>query len=254
MFEEWFDEYKMIQLTNPPKREDNGMMFTTELNFLIELSGDKVEIRRYESMVLAHQISKGVYSQTPWNGNDPGSHDNITPMVSYSFKHGLEFHKTLEIYGKFWHPRDVIFYCYCRRRWYDLWAFPALPILSLFQIHSFFRKYKFRQENRRDHIVKSTAIELLESIKEFWGIGTLRADVKRHIQTDGKKIGWSRCHGTMHKSITMKVTYYICNLIMSKLSLYKGKGHWHNLFRQYYTESGDAHPINILSKKLYLED
>jgi len=251
-FKEWFDEYGMIQLTNPPKREDNGMLFTTTFNFLSDLLKLIVDLNKYSSMILHHKIKTGVYSQTPWNTHDPGSHDNITSMVSYSFKHGLEFHKTLNIWGKFWHPRDLIFYCYCRRKWYDLWSFPALPILSLFQIHSFFRKYKFRLKNRRDNIVKATVLEFIESFKDFWKVGTPNPDIKKIIQTDGKIIGWNRCQGTMHQSIVMKITYYICEIIMKKYSLYKGEDAWYNLFHQYYAEAVE-HPVEVLAKEYYGE-
>ena len=253
MYEDWFDEYRMLHLRNPPDRSDNGMLFTVEYNFLSELLGEEPRIDAFNFMVYAHQISKGVYSQTPWNKTDPASHDNITAMVAYSYYHDLRPHKTLKIWGKFWHPKELIFYCFCRRRWYDYWAFPMLPILSLLMFMSFFRKYKFRLVNRRDNIIKSTLLEFIESIKDTWKFGTPNPDIKKMPQTDGKKIGWVRCQGTMHKSFTMRLTYKICNFIMKKFSIYSmiGNGHWYRLFRQYYTESGDSHPINIISKKLY---
>ena len=112
------------------------------------------------------------------------------------------------------------------------------------------KKYKFRRSNRRDNIVKSTWLELVEEIKDTLSIGTPNPEIRKIVQTDGKKLLWVRCQCTMHQSLLIKLTYKVCNWWMGKYSLYKGDSPWVKLFEQYYTESVD-HPVEVLSREYY---
>lgn len=223
---DWLDQYGLLNLHPQPDRGDNGMLFTSQ-RFLLRLevgSLTQEDERLYHLMVAAHELSPGVYSQTPWNKNDPASHDNITGLVSVSVRMGYEYHKTLKIAGRFWHPRDIGFYNYCKGGWNKLAGISLLWFTKVAQYSTCNDDYKVRPHGK-------------------------------YVDTDGKLLTVCRCLGLKKK---FAKTFKKCTEIIKKhgcLFDYQDDGaltqldRWDRVFRFYF--KNENHPNNVLADRIW---
>ncbi len=145
--EEWFDEYGMVHVHPQPSDSENGILFTAEYILLkYDLNDLSVEeVKAYSDTIKHHEVSEGVYKQTPWGEVDPSSHDNTTAIVTASHVLDMEYHETIKILGHYWHPRDWIYYSWLRG---DVWSYPFLPLLFLAFLYMALTKYKYRNGNK----------------------------------------------------------------------------------------------------------
>jgi len=192
------DEFGMLQLYPEAQMEDNAIEFT-----LLEAKLDVIrhgympltKVWHLNEQIKAHQIEPGLWCQRPDRKDDPASHDNVTPIVEFSEAYGAEYHEEIKIFkGKFFHPRDIIYYSHLRGKWYDQWTWLFLWVFSLICIESCMSTWKTRN------------------------------GIKMPV-TDGKILTFARCY------FKMPITWWICNKIMQRK--YKTKYPMHEIFKIY---------------------
>jgi len=177
----FIDNYGLIH-AYPNEYSENGILFFVEN--VLKTKKDTLDkiflIYRFNDLVIKHSVSFesiGEYSQNPWSPKDPASHDNVTAIVAFSYLYKLRYHMDLKILGKFYHPRDVIFYSYLKG---NILAKLLMFIPSIAMILSCLRKYKVRNG------IKFEAV-------------------------DGKLLATIR-----YKCVKMPITKFICEYIMKK--------------------------------------
>jgi hypothetical protein len=162
------------------------------------------------------------------------SHDNLTAIVSFSYKHGLKYAKAIADYGlKYWfrydnakptaprwffkmadgkketswkfHPRDWFYYLYCGG--YKLKAAPFFPVFLL------------------------AAVVTAFSPKEV---------------TSGKLMWFTRLYG--QKGLPLKLTWSIFNFLMKRRH---GKDWLSDAFIYYFKHP--EHPVRVLASEITFE-
>ena len=235
-------------------RNSNGILTTAELIMLFMLTMYVTDVRMYAkhwtrlcSKHIQFLRSRGHkklwFSQTPWDENDPSSHDNDTAIRSMSYYFSrrlkeagfkedaslLDWHKRGAILGRFWHPRDIIYYSWLKGGWQRWVTYLTLtwPLMILFQFISCYTSYKKR------------------------GASTI-------VKTDGKKLSWLRCVCTLHDSWVMSLSFTLCEWALkrnNKVQDFQRGGYadistWRKSFAYFYNHP-TSHPINYLMAQLY---
>ena len=137
------------------------------------------------------------------------SHDNKTGLVSIW---GASIRDSIFKVGHRWwfHPRDIVFYGYMK---HGFWFWPLLPIVSLANIISCARTYKYYDDRPEPH--------------------------HRQLTTSGKMLAFVR-----NKSAGLKLTHKICTWLIKRN---KHFGSWTKVAKLYFPNEG--HPIPILMEE-----
>lgn len=223
-YKDSFFDKKGLLHSDPGETGDNGLQHSIELAFawFYKHSHNKAPIDLEVNIHKAiddHQISPGVYCQTPYNREDPASHDIVTSIAAMSYVKDWQYHKEIKILGKFWHPRDVVFLSYLK---YENWRwFIKLFFWILYLSHTLSFK---KDHKKRDH-------------------GTF-------VHTDGKKLGLTRLWTLSRKSKYMGKCLKRCEKILSaKVRVYDYKrkrfadiSTWYGVYNHYFKYQ-ENHPL-----------
>lgn len=213
LYEEWFDKVKLMHLDRYPDitNSENGPLFTAYFYTLYSKRSFGQHPFMYQSMVAVNP-SPGVYMPSG-AGGEHFSHDNMTglyAMYYMAFKRVPSHLPLVTRYVK--HPRDILFFMYCKTLDYDgflvkvlqhaLLAFPCLAMII-----SCMRKFE------RDGTTWATSTKLL---------AFLRCNVFR-----------------------LNKTMKLCTYFLKRHKMYKG---WGDIFAYYFRRKD--HPCNTLSSLL----
>ena len=207
-FKDWIDPVGLIHVQpNPPDTagSENGILFTAILWALAFKSKGKKGMERsarfWDEIVSAHVMDPSFsndydkkydavsFKQTPWGNVDPSSHDNDTGIrgISYinkDFK-SIDWHVSGRVIGKFWHPRDIIFY------W---WLAGGLRRL----------------------FVQVTGLMLLMILIQAWSciFPYAERNGNKIVDTSGKNLCWLRC-AVAHDSWVMQFSLWVNTRILA---------------------------------------
>src|SRR5690606_26145079 len=156
----------------------NNLLFTIQRWVLEHINGVPLDTYRdkFRLRMGLRNIGGGKYKQTPTApASDSISYDDMTAAVAYAYL--IEDTVNLEnfrILGRFWHPRDLIFYNWCkggwrRKLWGNKWMMKRLGDIQLFAV-----------QNNYD---------------------------KPYLDTDGDLLAWLRCQCTRHDSPEMEYSW-----------------------------------------------
>lgn len=221
----WLDDYGMLHVQPMPSDSENGVLFTVENYMLMDMERRGTYLpRSFKEIVKAHEVSPGAYGQSPWDLQNPASHDNATAIVAYSYfleTRGLTkglpaAHKNLKILGKFWHPRDIIYYNYVAGGLRGAIATLFLPLLTLIQAYSMLDAYKVR-------------------------------DGVRILKTDGKILSFVRNYACKDDSFWFNLSWKLNNWILSFSPTF-GESGWPGIFDFYFKNPG--HPNRVLARRV----
>lgn len=142
----WSDKWAQI---HPDRGGDsvNGVQFASEVIILAAMSGQAprkdLEFwwRTVWRSVTLFNGKNYTTKQTPTTTyeKDRGSHDNETLLASASWILNQEYHPNMQIWGRHWHPRDMIYYGIMKGYW---WARLFLWLLIPSHIFSCARAFK----------------------------------------------------------------------------------------------------------------
>lgn len=265
------------------RQNENGILFLSEYYMNKYLNGKMTaeDVSTFETITKSLQSYdedgnqvKGLYDRGAGESLNKSkeelrtiSHDNLTAIAAFSYKHNLEFHKDIYEHGisHWWRfdnvpgsnriartmlPRDIIYWGRLNKK---CWGYILLWWLCLEQIFSCWKKYKVRPTMK-------------ERLKNGWFFGKKLKEEKvgndihityrkrfskeeytiRHIlHTDGKLLTFLRVYSLAKDSWTMRMCGRICGWILKKRF---GKDYFHKIFTIYFRDLN--HPNNISSKNL----
>lgn len=201
----WFDNYGLLHVDKQPSDSENGILFTAEYWTLKskERKLNNYEIDYINKAIDSSKHAKGYYLLHPKSKEIRFSHDNMTGLICLMKLVGREDYKKF----KFWfndirhhwkqrlHPRDIVFYAYCKGGFLGVLAYLFLFIPSLAMIISCLQDHKVRGGNKI-------------------------------LKTDGKKLAWLRLN-----TLNLPLTKLICSFIINKNMPFKS---WKNIFSMYF--------------------
>ena len=259
--------HNMINV-KPYERSDNGILFTAEwaiLETIFQAEEPEWMQAWWQQLMDDHTVDLREYWQAPWKiGEDPASHDNDTGMLSLAFALGITSAPVLfEIAGKYWHPREIIFYNYIKG-WSEVkykgdFYITFIGILRLMATYPFWwlmlpimaqscwKRYKVRPQP-------------LDRVKHFLKNGEWPG-LNKMVHTDGKLLTFVRCQCLRHRSWLMDVTFKICTRILKRhrsvpdpraAAGYTNISTWEKNF-EYYFPFHD-HPTVVYSKQFHQID
>ncbi len=243
------------------RQNENGILFLVEYYMLKDLNGQLTteDIATFETITKALQSYNmngdqllGIYDRGAGESLTKSkedlrtiSHDNLTAIASFSYKHNLKFHKDIYKHGSthFWifdnvpesnrlkrimHPRDIVYWSRLNKK---CWGYLLLWYLCLEQIYSCYKKYKVRPT-------------LWYSIKTLFTTGKW-PERRKILHTDGKLLTFVRVNSLSKDSWTMRMCGRICGWILKKRF---DEDYFHEIFKIYFRDSN--HPNRVLSKNL----
>jgi hypothetical protein len=187
---------------------------------------DPVFVDAYNRLIQEHRITEGVYAQTP-DKVDSASHDNTTAMVSLSKWFGLDMHKQLKILGHYWHPRDILYYSYCKGGWRKLIAWPFMWLHSFFMIFESMTHYRY----------------IPTFPAQVWGLITTfkwTPSVKL-VKTDIELLDFIKFY-----TVKFPLTEKICNYFLKKRF---GNKPYVGIFKTYFQDKD--HPNNFWARRIW---
>ena len=247
----WISNYHGLELSptadHTGRGNENGILFLAEYYMFKEMLGiltidDKARFRdiciKMQSYRKVGEQITGCYDRGAGESlieDEPRtpSHDNMTAISAFSFKHDMKFHKDMLAHGRkyFWrfdnwdideprwsrimHPRDII-----------MWGFNGgsivsklfLPLLGLLLIQGCYSLYKVRNG-------------------------------QKILKTDGQLLTFVRVYFTKDKSWGMKAIGWCCHKM---LEWRWGKDYFKQIFETYFKDP--EHPIRILMEEVVKKD
>lgn len=207
---EYFDAYGMVKAN---MHEDgigpNNILFYTEYCFLKLLNGEELDSRSKITWIISQHKSlygSGTYKQSPTApDSDPASHDNMTAMVCLAYRLKFkQFLKSFRVTYHSWHPRDILFYNWCKGGLRRLLIYPFWWLMIPIQFQSCWKRWKYRKNNKM-------------------------------FSTDGKLLTWLRCQALMGESVVMRISWHLCSWAITRHGIF-GVENWQDVFNFYFKE------------------
>ncbi len=248
--ERWISDFHGLELSPDAdaarRGNENGILFLAEYYMLKDMLGeltqrDKDRFRdiceSLQSCSSDGAVARGVFdrgageSRTHQPNPRTPSHDNLTAIACFSFKHGLRFHRDIATRGRktCWrfdnhdterprwnriqHPRDVILWDYIGAGGWL--ATLLLPLLVVILLEECFRLYKYRNGNRM-------------------------------LGTDGKLLTFVRIYHTKDRSWVLRWCGLLCHLM---LRWRWGDDYFVRIFAVYFHQD-PMHPCNVLARRV----
>ena len=199
-FSSWFDENGLLHHVNNPTTDssENELLFTAE--YLI-LGGPSKWYTK------AMDIYDFYMDEVRFERHM--SHDNKTGIVSV-FEDEIR-DSIFKVGNRWWfHPRDIVYFGYMK---YGFWFYPLLPVVSIANIISCARTWKYYDDRPEPH--------------------------HRQLTTSGKMLAFVR-----NKSAGLTLTHKICTWLIKRN---KHFGSWTKVAKLYFPNEG--HPIPILMEE-----
>lgn len=222
--------------------DENSPLYAYEYLLLNKNPEDQKDIEAKLLLFINNcRIKKGLYNQRIENtgsNEDYMSHDQLTTIMNFSYKHNFSIHKDIweEIKRQgykydnmnpdkpesYLHPRDLIYYAYLNKHWI---GYVFFPFLLLIMIQSMVSKVK----------VRPTLWDRIKTrIKDgYW------AEKRVFFKTDGKLLTFTRLYSC--DRMLMKISKLILEYCLRKLY-----GSWANLFNVYFD---NEHPNVIEARR-----
>jgi len=160
------------------------------------------------------------------------AHDNMTALVYLSVQFDLHFHKEIKILGRYWHPRDWIFYGRAKYgKIFNVFE-PLFRAINLQSVNKYY-KYRTNKYDRKIHPIKSVLREFAVEYLRF-----KLPDVRKILHTDGKFLAYIRC----------SLGYFPETAVMVEETLIKRFGpEWRYAISTIYFKY-PKHPIKVITK------
>ena len=232
----YFDSFGMLSANSYEGVGENNLLFTAEYLILEELARPHDDFLHGDNQMIANRllqlmtIEAGKYRQRPDDYARVAAHDNMTAIICLSYFYKLNFHKQAKVLveiGKYWHPRDFLFYNYVKgglRKWLVL---PFMWLHSLIMIETSISKTKTRPT-------------LWNRFTTFLSTGTWPA-ANTMIKTDIELLNFLK-----FKCVGFPLTEKICNYFLKKRF---GEKIYLNMFATYFKDP--YHPNNALARIIY---
>lgn len=218
----WLDRFQQIKAR--PEEQDvgpNNLLFSIQRCMLDRIAGRApyLAVTTMRLLYTFRSLRDGRYKQTPSAPDtDHCSHDDMTAMVAWAYLYRDDpffaaFLATLKVWRVYWHPRDLLFYNWCKGGWRRRIVLPVFWLMIPIQL---------------------------------WSI--LYNGKKPYLDTDGDILAWVRCQATRRESWVMAWSWNLCTLAVERKLRRWSIDDWKGIFGYYHME---GHPNRAFETSVY---
>lgn len=140
---DFYDQYDMVH-AEPNTPCENPFLFTYQNELWFEICYPELSHKMSQSFFLLHiDVTTGNFYKLPWDDR-PTSRDDIIAIVSASRRNGYDYHKHIDIAGKFWTPAELLYLNWMKGGWNRVGVYLFWPLIIPIQAWSCWHSYEIQ--------------------------------------------------------------------------------------------------------------